>query len=85
MDYVSKNKVKVSDKDLKKAINKLWKLVNKNGDKKITCLELGQAVFSFIDENGDGTLNSNELMNLVQAIAKAMKIRLAHGSGIKVM
>jgi len=49
MDYVSKNKVKVSDKDLKKAINKLWKLVNKNGDKKITCLELGQAVFSFID------------------------------------
>jgi len=66
------------------AINKIWKLVNKNGDGKITCLELGQAVFGFADENGDGTLNFNELSELVKAMAKAMKIKLMHGAGIAV-
>ena len=67
-----------------KVINQIWKLVNKNGDEKITCLELGQAVFGIIDKNGDGTLDFDELKSLVKSLAGAMHVKLSKGYTKKV-
>merc|ERR1711935_620605 len=54
--YLKDNKMNVPKEKFMKIIDQIWKIVNKNGDDKITCLELGQAVFGVIDQNGDGTL-----------------------------
>lgn len=48
-----------------KGVDEIWTEVNTNGDKYISSMELGNAVYRLVDQNGDGTLEPKELIELV--------------------
>ena len=63
--FLKDNKMKVPEKEFLDVVNEIWENVNKNGDKFITISELGQAIFSLVDQDGDGSLEPNELKELI--------------------
>ena len=74
----------VSDKDFNQTINEIWTHVNTNGDKYISSEELGKALYGIVDQNGDGTLEINELEDLVKVLAGAFNVTLKAGWEAKV-
>jgi len=54
--YLAANGEKVPEAEFMKGVDEIWTNVNTNGDKYITSMELGNAVFGLVDQNGDGTL-----------------------------
>ena len=63
--YLKNNKMKVPEKEFLDVVNEIWENVNTNGDKFISLSELGNALFRLVDQDGDGSLEPNELKELI--------------------
>jgi Ca2+-binding EF-hand superfamily protein len=66
----------VSDADLKEGTNKIFTMVDQDGNGKVTKKELLSTLFKIIDEDQNQHLSKKDLIRMVKAYAKFLNITL---------